>query len=282
MNFSPHQFARPFPPQYYPQNFNPFGVQPSYHRQFPTSSYHHSIPFHGNFHHRGDMAGNPSSQVGSTSMFEVGSRGEDSASLVNSPIPPAEITSKDQIRGEEWSDVDSDEGKKGGQMSNTYQNGQSDQQLMEKVHEEYKKVKGTEKPFPFECWWRVVKDEPKWLNRDVATVLRTGKRNKLTTSGAYTSSNQDTEEADQTEHRRPQGQKEAKEQRKGKGKVGKGRLSDDNVGQFNNLQTRKSEVIETMAAAAREHAQAIADMAAADKDKARIEKNQTVYSTDVD
>jgi hypothetical protein len=42
---------------------------------------------------------------------------------------------------------------------------------MELVHEEYKKVKGTNKPFAVEYWWRVVKDEPKWLNRDVAAAL---------------------------------------------------------------------------------------------------------------
>jgi hypothetical protein len=53
-------------------------------------------------------------------------------------------------------------------------------------------VKQTEKPFPFEYWWREVKDEPKWLNRDVAAVIR-NKRNKMSASEAYTSSNQETE-----------------------------------------------------------------------------------------
>ncbi len=57
------------------------------------------------------------------------------------------------------------------ELSKTYQSGHSDQQLMELVHEEYKKVKETNKPFAFEYWWRVVKDEPKWLNRDVAAAL---------------------------------------------------------------------------------------------------------------
>lgn len=62
-------------------------------------------------------------------------------------------------------------------------------------------MKNTEKPFPFEYWWRVVKDEPKWLNRDVAAVLRNNMRNKLSASGAYTSSsNQDIEEADRCHH----------------------------------------------------------------------------------
>jgi hypothetical protein len=62
-------------------------------------------------------------------------------------------------------------------------------------------VKQTEKPFPFEYWWREVKDEPKWLNRDVAAVIR-NKRNKMSASEAYTSSTT----------------------------YGKDRLSDDNVG----------------------------------------------------
>ena len=97
--------------------------------------------------------------------------------------------------------------------STTYANGSC---------EEYKKVKQTEKPFPFEYWWRVVKDETKWLNQDVAAVIR-NKRIKVSASGAYaSSSNQDTEEAREIVCHRPQGQKAAKEQRKGKGK-GKGK-----------------------------------------------------------
>jgi len=45
MIFPPHQYdPRSFPPPFYPQNFNPFGVQPGYH-QFPSSNYHHCIPF---------------------------------------------------------------------------------------------------------------------------------------------------------------------------------------------------------------------------------------------
>lgn len=80
---------------------------------------------------------------------------------------------------------------------------------MELVHEKYKKVKETDKPFAFEYWWRVVKDEPKWLNRDVAADIM-NKRNKVSSSGAYTSSNRNTDEAADAEHRRPQEQKAAK------------------------------------------------------------------------
>jgi len=78
----------------------------------------------------------------------------------------------------------------------------------------------------------VVKDKPKWFHRDVAADIR-NKRTKVSASGAYTSSNRDTDEA--TERRRPQGQKAAKEQRKGKGKAGKTWFSDENVAQFNGL-----------------------------------------------
>ncbi|KAG2639790.1 hypothetical protein PVAP13_2KG045700, partial [Panicum virgatum] len=239
------------------------------------------------------MAGGPSSPIGSVAMFGVGgSRGEGSTSPITSPMLPIEHTNKDAVRGEEWSDVGSDEEKKGGRMywseednlrlisswinnsndpidsnsksgphywkqvadeynmhapkdiSNTYVSWRSDQQLMEMVHEEYKRVKQTDKPFPFEYWWRVVKDEPKWLNRDVTAVIR-NKRNKVSESGAYTSSsNQDTEVAEETEHH-------------------------ENVVQFNNLQARTQEAIDNMAAAAREHAQAIA---ATDKEKLKMEK----------
>ncbi|KAF8689460.1 hypothetical protein HU200_041782 [Digitaria exilis] len=161
------------------------------------------------------MVGSPS-LAGSVGMFAVGgSRGENSASPVNSPIPPTENKSKDRIRSEEWSDTDLDGENKGGRMfwseednmrlisawlnnstdsvdgnskkgphywkqvadefnqyapkgkkrtatqcknhwnatsalfskfhgcwieiSNTYQSRQSDQQLTEKVHEEYKR-----------------------------------------------------------------------------------------------------------------------------------------------
>ena len=111
MNFPPHQFG---PNPFHPPNFNPFGVQQGY--QFPAASYQHGIPFPSNFH--GDnMAGGPSSPIGSVAMFGVGgSRGEGSASPVTSPMLPVEHTNKDAVRGEEWSDVGSDEEKKGGRM----------------------------------------------------------------------------------------------------------------------------------------------------------------------
>jgi hypothetical protein len=48
------------------------------------------------------------------------------------------------------------------------------------------------------------------------------KRNRISESGAYTSSsNQDTEEESSNKERRPEGQKKAKERLKGKGKSAK-------------------------------------------------------------
>jgi hypothetical protein len=79
--FPPHQYdPRSFPPHYFPQHFNPFGVvQPGYQR-FPSSNYHHGIPFHGNFY-GGDRGANPSSPAGSAIIFAVGgSIGEGSSS----------------------------------------------------------------------------------------------------------------------------------------------------------------------------------------------------------
>jgi len=31
---------------------------------------------------------------------------------------------------------------------------------MEKVRAKYKRVAGKKRPFPFECWWRAIKDQP--------------------------------------------------------------------------------------------------------------------------
>lgn len=72
------------------------------------------------------------------------------------------------------------------------------------------------------------------------------------------------------------GNRKKKNTERGRGKC---HSSDDNVGQFNDLQSRKSEVIENMAAAAGVQAQATAIIAAADKDKVRVEINQAVHGT---
>ncbi|CAL5032199.1 unnamed protein product [Urochloa decumbens] len=166
------------------------------------------------------------------------------------------------------------------EINNTYRSGYSDEQVMDMVQEEWKRVKKTEKPFPYVYWWRAVREEPKWLNRDVAVDIM-NKRNKVSSSGAYTSSsNRDTDDAADTDRPQPLGQKQAKEQRKAKGKgkvkgkekVGKGQLSEENLEEFNNLQDKKTEAIEKMAAAAREHAAAIDKMAEADKEKVKMDK----------
>uniref|UniRef100_K3YLY2 Myb-like domain-containing protein n=1 Tax=Setaria italica TaxID=4555 RepID=K3YLY2_SETIT len=189
MNFAPHQFGpNTFPPQYYPQNFNPFGVRPGYH-QFPASGYQHGIPFPGSFL-GGDMAGGPSSPASSAAMFGVGGSREN--------------MNKDTIRGEEWSDTGSDEEKKGGRM---YWSEQDNLRLISAwINNSNDPIDGNSKKGPH--YWQQVADE-----------YNLNKRNKVSASGAYTSSsNQDTEEAAETERRRPPGQKQAKEQRKGKGK----------------------------------------------------------------
>jgi hypothetical protein len=70
--------------------------------------------------------------------------------------------------------------------------------------------------FTLEHIWKDLKDQPKWKR-----ILQEGsknKRNKISKSGAYTSSsNQDTEEENLSKEKCPGGQKAAKERLKGKG-----------------------------------------------------------------
>ena len=93
--------------------------------------------------------------------------------------------------------------------------------------------------------------------------LPENKRQKLNASGAYTSSsNQDTDEGSAEVSRRPMGQKAAKAQKKGKGKVAshcsEGYLTNNIVHSFNDFQLKKLQAIEKMAEATSEHAKAIA------------------------
>ncbi|CAN6301484.1 unnamed protein product [Urochloa humidicola] len=158
-------------------------------------------------------------------------------------------------------------------MKSAHGSGESDDQIMERAHATFKS-ENKQKPFLFEYWWRVVKDQPKWAR--VHPPLE-NKRTKLNASGAYTSSsNQDTDEASAAANRRPIGQKKAKAQLKGKGKVSsqssEGNLSNETVSSFNDFQLRKSEAIEKMAEATSEHARAIAEQTAAKKEKAKEAK----------
>ncbi|XP_062179366.1 glutathione S-transferase T3-like [Phragmites australis] len=157
------------------------------------------------------------------------------------------------------------------EMKSTYASGQSEDQLMKKVRAKYMSVAKKKMPFPFEHWWRQVKDQPKWGTAYPLEEMH--KRARLNGSGDYTSSTQDTNTP------RPQGQKLAKAKRKGKGK-GKSQCSegssftDENLQLFNELQLRKSIVAEKMADATLVQAEAAKAQAEADKEMATTEKEK--------
>ena len=160
-------------------------------------------------------------------------------------------------------------------MKNAHGSGESDDQIMERAHAVFRS-ENSEKPFLFEYWWRVVKDQPKW-GRVYPLNGVENKRTKINAEGAYTSSsNQDTDEASATASRRPIGQKQAKAQRRGKAKAAshyaEGNLSNDTVHSFNEILLRKSEAIEKMAQATSEHAKAMAEQAATKKEKLKAAK----------
>ena len=46
-------------------------------------------------------------------------------------------------------------------MKRAHGSGESDDQVMERAHAIYKR-EAKEKPFTFDYWWKVVKDQPKW------------------------------------------------------------------------------------------------------------------------
>ncbi|KAF8673421.1 hypothetical protein HU200_048985 [Digitaria exilis] len=69
-------------------------------------------------------------------------------------------------------------------MKNAHASGASDDQIMERAHATFKS-ENSQKPFLFEYWWRVVKEQPKWGR----LYPLENKRTKLNAFGAYTSSN---------------------------------------------------------------------------------------------
>jgi len=73
--------------------------------------------------------------------------------------------------------------------------GESDDHFMERAREEHKKVVNKKRPFALEYWWRAVKDQPKWSKAYPVEEMM-NKRSRLNSSGAYSSSNQDSEDAD--------------------------------------------------------------------------------------
>ncbi|CAN6231240.1 unnamed protein product [Urochloa humidicola] len=151
-------------------------------------------------------------------------------------------------------------------MKSAHGSGESDEQILERAHAVYKN-ENKEKPFLFEYWWRVVKDQPKWAR----VYPLQNKRLKLNASGAYTSSsNQDTDEASAAAaNPRPPGRNMSRAKLKGKGKSTAqcltDRLSNETVQVFNDSQLKKTEAIEKMASATTEHAKAIADQNNIDK-----------------
>ena len=89
------------------------------------------------------------------------------------------------------------------------------------------------------------------------------KRSRLNASGAYSSSNQDNEDADLAARCRPPGRNTSKAQQKGKGKSVHSELtiSNENVRLFNELQLRKAIAAEKMAEATLAKGQAAQDKA---------------------
>nr|TKW30983.1 hypothetical protein SEVIR_2G075300v2 [Setaria viridis] len=158
--------------------------------------------------------------------------------------------------------------------------GESDEQVMERTREAYKKLSRKKVPFALEYWWRAVKDQPKW-SKAYPIEEMVNKRSRLDSSGAYTSSNQESEDADPAARRRPQEQNVAKAQLKGKGKsvYPKDSILNENVQHFNELQLRKAIAAEKMAEATlvnveakKTKAEADNKMAEAEKERARLQK----------
>jgi hypothetical protein len=135
------------------------------------------------------------------------------------------------------------------ELKSVYASGQSEEQLMKKVRVKYMADTNTKRPFRFEHWWEMVRKQQIW--RSELSFEKTNKRNKLSASGEYSSSNKEAD-GEEESARPPQGQKAAKAQQKGKdkAKAKSGILTNENVQQFNELQLRKSIAAEKMAAAA--------------------------------
>ena len=83
-------------------------------------------------------------------------------------------------------------------------------------------------------------------------------RDKLNASGAYSSSNQDSEDANPAARQRPPGRNASKAQQKAKGKSvhSEDTISNENINLFNKLQLRKAIAAEKMAEATLTKAQA--------------------------
>lgn len=147
--------------------------------------------------------------------------------------------------------------------------------IMEKTREWYKS-RNNQKPFTLEYIWRDLKDQPKW--RRVLEDGSKNKRNKISESGAYTSSsNQDTEEETVSKEKRPEGQKAAKARQKAKG-VAPSPLGDkpcENMVLFHEAVSTRAAALLKSAEATLVAAEAKKEKARAQKEKARAAKYQT-------
>jgi hypothetical protein len=68
---------------------------------------------------------------------------------------------------------------------------------MKSAHAAYKGAAKKKRPFALKYWWKTVKDQPKWSKAYTIKEMM-NKRTKVNASEAYTSSNQDSEDADPT------------------------------------------------------------------------------------
>jgi len=154
--------------------------------------------------------------------------------------------------------------------------GESGDQVMERAHEEYKAIVKKMRPFALEYWWRAVKDQPKW-SKAYPIEEMVNKRSKLNASRAYTSSNQDSEDANPAARQRPPGRNTSKAQQKAKGKSvhSEDNISNENINLFNELQLRKSIAAEKMAEATLTKAQAAQTKAEAENKMADTEAKKT-------
>ena len=121
-----------------------------------------------------------------------------------------------------------------------------------------------------------MKDQPKWSKAYPIEEMM-NKRSRLNESGAYTSSNPESEDADPSSRCRPLGQNAAKAQQKNKGKLvySEDSISNDNVQQFNELQLRKTAAAEKMVEATLVQAEAAKTKVEADNKMADAEKDET-------
>jgi hypothetical protein len=158
--------------------------------------------------------------------------------------------------------------------------GESDDQVMERARASYKVAAKKRRPFALEYWWKAVKNQPKWCKAYPIEEMM-NKRSKVNASGAYTSSNQDSEDADPVIRCRPIGRNAAKAQQKGKGKSvqSEDSISNENVNLFNELQLRKTIAAEKLAEATLIKAEAVKAKAEAENKMADNEKEKAKLQT---